>query len=100
MAKAQVDGVPLVMKLRLVPSRAIDELSHALQLFFALGHESFRSGMVVKQARLGFLGNEIDHLGEDAFGRMKERRMFAGHAFVPVAKRLPSTAIGRGTKDI
>src|SRR3954470_16641193 len=89
------------MELWLIRPRAINELSHALELFFALGHEPFQARAVIQETRLCFLGNEVDDLGEDAFGGMKELRVFAGHALISVAVGLPPCApIRRRPKDI
>lgn len=93
MAKAEIDGVALIMKFRLSLSRPVDEFGHAIQLFFILGHEAFQTRAVIKQARLGFSIHKIDYLCQDRLRRMKQFGVLAGNALIPISKRLPSAAI-------
>src|SRR2546421_1704840 len=99
-AKAQVNRVPLIMKLRLFGPRPIDEFRDAIQLFLVLGYEPFQSGAVVKQSRLRFLIYKIDDLSQDRLGGMKKLGVLAGDAFVPVSKRFPFFTVRRRPKDV
>src|SRR5437868_13419329 len=99
-AKAQVNRVPLIMKLRLLRPRPIDEFRDAIQLFLVLGYEPFQSGAVVKQSRLCFLIHKIDDLSQDRLGGMEKLGMLAGDAFVPVSKRLPFSTVRRRPIDV
>jgi hypothetical protein len=65
MAETQVNGVALVMKLRLFFAGAIDEFGDAVQFLFVLGHEPLQAGTVIQQARLCFLVHKIDDFRQD-----------------------------------
>ena len=78
MAKSQVNCVPLIMELRLLFSRPVDECRYPLQFFLVLRDQTLQPSAVVKKARLRLVIHEINNLGQDSASGMEKVGMFAG----------------------
>ncbi len=97
-AEAQVNGVALVMELRLARLGLVDELGQPVHFFFARRDEAGGRVGFVDDAGLGFAAGEIDHLGENGGGGMIKLGMGLSATGVPIAIRFPAV-LGRA-KDV
>src|SRR5947207_755534 len=88
------------MELRLVFPGAVDEFRDAIQLFFALGDQSFQTRAVIEQTRLRFLIHKIDDLRENGLRRVKKLGVLARDALIPITEWFPFSIVGRGAKDV
>src|SRR4051812_11498914 len=63
-AKAEINGVALIIELRLPGPRLIDELGDAIQLVLACGDQTLEAFRLINQSRFGLLADEVDDFGE------------------------------------
>src|ERR1700736_1201682 len=91
--ESEVNGVALIIKLRLFPARLFDEFGDAIHFFLARRDESRWTFGFINDARFRFLIHEIDHLSEDGLGRRKKIGVSTRTALIPIAERLPLFAV-------
>src|SRR4026208_261793 len=99
-AKAQVNTVPLVIKLWMPGSCLLDKSGNVFHLFFIFGCEAFETIGIVDKTGLCFLSHVVDDFSEDWLGRREQLSMIARAAIVPIAERFPFVSVSAGTKHI
>ncbi len=100
MTETKINGVALIIKLRLFRARIVDEFRDALHLFFVRGDQAFESARKVDQPGFRFLSHEVYHFREDGLCGSKKLGVFARATFVPIAEWFPMRAAFRFSKDI
>src|ERR1043166_2676463 len=99
-AKAQIDGIALIMEFRLFRARLLDELRNPVHLFVIRRDQTFQTFGMINQARFCFLIYKIDNLGEDGLRRVKKLSVLERATLVPVAKGFPFLSILPWTKHV
>src|SRR4026209_462721 len=67
-AKAQVNTVPLVIKLWMPGSCLLDKSGNVFHLFFIFRSKTFEPIRIINKTCLRFLSHEVDYLGEHSLG--------------------------------
>ena len=97
-AKAKINRVSLIMKLRLARLGLIDEFRDAIHLFLARRDQAGRRIGFVDDSRFGLVADEIDDLSQDRSGGIVELDVGLRAPGIPIAVGFP--AVGGGSKDV
>src|SRR2546423_67811 len=100
MTKTQVNGIALIIQIRVVTSGALDEFGDLIHFVVACRDKTFEAFAFINESRLSLSVHEIYDFSKNGISRTKQVAVIARTALVPIAEGFPFVSVPPRTKDI